>query len=252
LGGDGEEDEEKDSGEEEGKDGEEEEEKEKEGEEEKEKEGEGEEKEKEEEGKEKDGEKEKEGEGEEKEKEEEGKEKDGEEEEGKDGEEEGKEGEGEGEGKGKVKTPSGMAGELTDLAHGTGQPFDASEYKPCCTPFFLDINYLLGLLKLLLMMNVSIPEINILPEELERFFTDEIFQSLMQECLCEKIYGILTANSEFMAQIECIVKQFPLGLRFQASYLNKNSSSVDNLFTVKIKPTKKKEGEEEEEKQEGV
>ena len=133
-----------------------------------------------------------------------------------------------------------MPDALGDMAKGMGQPFAPEDYEPCCTPFFLDTNYLLSLLKLLLMLGASIPEFNILPEEMEAMFTDEIFQSLMQECLCENIYEILTKNADYMASVECMIKQFPLGLRYKEEYTKRGSSSINQLFAVKFKDEKPK------------
>lgn len=62
-------------------------------------------------------------------------------------------------------------------------------------------------------------QINLLPKRFEDFFKDDMFDRIMQEVICNKIYEVMTNDVEFMSCIEVAVKTHPRGIQFKPKYL---------------------------------
>ena len=132
--------------------------------------------------------------------------------------------------------------------------------KPCCNPFWmfsfdpnvespefeLDLNtdFLQSLLQLFALLPGLIPDFNILPEIFEKYFTTEVFDTLMQQALCKKIKDLLINNVDFMAFIEVAVKTYPRGIRFKPAYFERTKkqrmmanmySNFQDIFELKDK-----------------
>ena len=119
--------------------------------------------------------------------------------------------------------------------------YPPDSYKPCCTPFFLDPNYLKMILITLKKLSVSFPdligEFNLLPKVLEKYFTTEIFDTLLQQCLCEKIKKMLMSDPQFMTFMEVAFKTYPLGVQFKKQYINEDLflNNFQKLFDLQEK-----------------
>jgi hypothetical protein len=117
--------------------------------------------------------------------------------------------------------------------------------KPCCNPFWMfDTDLLHSLLQLFALLPGLIPEVNLLPSMFEKYFTTEVFDTLMQQALCKKIKKLLTDNIDFMAYIEVSVKTYPRGMRFKPEYFDRTKkqrmaasmySNFQDIFELKDK-----------------
>jgi hypothetical protein len=108
---------------------------------------------------------------------------------------------------------------------GVPRKYPPEYYRPCCTPAYLDPNYIKLLLRTFKRLSANFPdligEFNMLPKVLEKYFTDGIFDSLLQQCLCEKIKKLLMNDPQFMTFMEVAFKTYPMGVRFKKQFVDR-------------------------------
>ena len=107
-------------------------------------------------------------------------------------------------------------------------------YRPCCTPAYLDPNYIKLLLRTLKRLCAAFPdligELNLLPKVLEKYFTNGVFDSLLQLCLCEKIKKLLMNDPQFMTFMEVAFKTYPMGVRFKKQFVDRPEKTTVGVF----------------------
>lgn len=107
-------------------------------------------------------------------------------------------------------------------------------YRPCCTPAYLDPNYIKLLLRTLKRLCAAFPdligELNLLPKVLEKYFTNGVFDSLLQLCLCEKIKKLLMNDPQFMTFMEVAFKTYPMGVRFKKQFVDRPEKTNSVMF----------------------
>ena len=102
----------------------------------------------------------------------------------------------------------------------------------CCmpsVPSFPNFDFVFPLIKISMVMPDILSQFNILPKEFEHFFTDDMFDQIMQESICKKMYQVMIGDTEFMAYLETYVKNYPKGLQFQEQYLVPSKTSATFL-----------------------
>ena len=117
---------------------------------------------------------------------------------------------------------------------GVPRKYPPEYYRPCCTPAYLDPNYIKLLLRTFKRLSANFPdligEFNMLPKVLEKYFTDGIFDSLLQQCLCEKIKKLLMNDPQFMTFMEVAFKTYPMGVRFKKQFVDRPEKTNLGMF----------------------
>jgi hypothetical protein len=117
---------------------------------------------------------------------------------------------------------------------GVPRKYPPEYYRPCCTPAYLDPNYIKLLLRTFKRLSANFPdligEFNMLPKVLEKYFTDGIFDSLLQQCLCEKIKKLLMNDPQFMTFMEVAFKTYPMGVRFKKQFVDRPEKANLGMF----------------------
>ena len=117
---------------------------------------------------------------------------------------------------------------------GVPRKYPPEYYRPCCTPAYLDPNYIKLLLRTFKRLSANFPdligEFNMLPKVLEKYFTDGIFDSLLQQCLCEKIKKLLMNDPQFMTFMEVAFKTYPMGVRFKKQFVDRPEKTNVGVF----------------------
>ena len=96
-------------------------------------------------------------------------------------------------------------------------------------PSFPNFDFVFPLLKISMVMPDILSQFNMLPKEFEVFFTDDMFDQIMQESICKKMYQVMIGDTEFMGYLEAYVKNYPRGLQFKEEYLVPSKTSASFL-----------------------